>query len=122
MIRRPPRSTRTDTLFPYTTLFRSQLLAPILARIMGVEQQANLPLARRLLDLFIARNQRARPRFQPEPVERRALQLRLDPPAKISGDLKIGTVQCPREPALGLSLRLRRLPAAPPPADPHPTR
>src|SRR3546814_17411465 len=27
MIRRPPRSTRTDTLFPYTTLFRSDLLA-----------------------------------------------------------------------------------------------
>src|SRR3546814_3459897 len=25
MIRRPPRSTRTDTLFPYTTLFRSWL-------------------------------------------------------------------------------------------------
>src|SRR3546814_9682044 len=25
MIRRPPRSTRTDTLFPYTTLFRSYL-------------------------------------------------------------------------------------------------
>src|SRR3546814_13707579 len=25
MIRRPPRSTRTDTLFPYTTLFRSVL-------------------------------------------------------------------------------------------------
>src|SRR3546814_12979993 len=24
MVRRPPRSTRTDTLFPYTTLFRSQ--------------------------------------------------------------------------------------------------
>src|SRR3546814_8214482 len=27
MIRRPPRSTRTDTLFPYTTLFRSERLA-----------------------------------------------------------------------------------------------
>src|SRR3546814_21099420 len=27
MIRRPPRSTRTDTLFPYTTLFRSNLSA-----------------------------------------------------------------------------------------------
>src|SRR3546814_12528382 len=27
MIRRPPRSTRTDTLFPYTTLFRSGLYA-----------------------------------------------------------------------------------------------
>src|SRR3546814_15811192 len=26
MIRRPPRSTRTDTLFPYTTLFRSAFL------------------------------------------------------------------------------------------------
>src|SRR3546814_15002655 len=26
MIRRPPRSTRTDTLFPYTTLFRSRVL------------------------------------------------------------------------------------------------
>src|SRR3546814_6167665 len=25
MIRRPPRSTRTDTLFPYTTLFRSRV-------------------------------------------------------------------------------------------------
>src|SRR3546814_17103249 len=28
MIRRPPRSTRTDTLFPYTTLFRSPELVP----------------------------------------------------------------------------------------------
>src|SRR3546814_5179368 len=28
MIRRPPRSTRTDTLFPYTTLFRSALASP----------------------------------------------------------------------------------------------
>src|SRR3546814_4975359 len=26
MIRRPPRSTRSDTLFPYTTLFRSEVL------------------------------------------------------------------------------------------------
>src|SRR3546814_8257766 len=31
MIRRPPRSTRTDTLFPYTTLFRSQGLRVSLA-------------------------------------------------------------------------------------------
>src|SRR3546814_12352807 len=28
MIRRPPRSTRTDTLFPYTTLCRSQFVIP----------------------------------------------------------------------------------------------
>src|SRR3546814_17841951 len=32
MIRRPPRSTRTDTLFPYTTLFRS------LAKALGSQQ------------------------------------------------------------------------------------
>src|SRR3546814_2928853 len=31
MIRRPPRSTRTDTLFPYTTLFRSHQ-APLVER------------------------------------------------------------------------------------------
>src|SRR3546814_13755125 len=29
MIRRPPRSTRTDTLFPYTTLFRSPQRQPV---------------------------------------------------------------------------------------------
>src|SRR3546814_3348671 len=29
MIRRPPRSTRTDTLFPYTTLFRSRPLVTL---------------------------------------------------------------------------------------------
>src|SRR3546814_19412153 len=35
MIRRPPRSTRTDTLFPYTTLFRSftLLLYPVQAGV-----------------------------------------------------------------------------------------
>src|SRR3546814_1808706 len=32
MIRRPPRSTRTDTLFPYTTLFRSLRCAPPCSR------------------------------------------------------------------------------------------
>src|SRR3546814_3627540 len=45
MIRRPPRSTRTDTLFPYTTLFRSP----------GVEPGADPAIASR----------RARQRVQP---------------------------------------------------------
>src|SRR3546814_2580365 len=36
MIRRPPRSTRTDTLFPYTTLFRSALAARRMAAIVRV--------------------------------------------------------------------------------------
>src|SRR3546814_2320220 len=36
MIRRPPRSTRTDTLFPYTTLFRScHLLGAAVALLQG---------------------------------------------------------------------------------------
>src|SRR3546814_6586790 len=37
MIRRPPRSTRTDTLFPYTTLFRSRLLGQPLGREVGLD-------------------------------------------------------------------------------------
>src|SRR3546814_11541389 len=40
MIRRPPRSTRTDTLFPYTTLFRSLLLPKRILKIVGVKQVA----------------------------------------------------------------------------------
>src|SRR3546814_8654857 len=48
MIRRPPRSTRTDTLFPYTTLFRSvtqprQSLRLILGD-QRVDQLVHLPL------------------------------------------------------------------------------
>src|SRR3546814_19410286 len=35
MIRRPPRSTRTDTLFPYTTLFRSVLAQTPVAILPG---------------------------------------------------------------------------------------
>src|SRR3546814_3153025 len=47
MIRRPPRSTRTDTLFPYTTLFRSheRLVLERMRRAMadgGVSSQALL--------------------------------------------------------------------------------
>src|SRR3546814_14281079 len=38
MIRRPPRSTRTDTLFPYTTLFRSDAEFPRPRIGFGLEQ------------------------------------------------------------------------------------
>src|SRR3546814_4055305 len=37
MIRRPPRSTRTDTLFPYTTLFRS-FLRRVFGRFKSLER------------------------------------------------------------------------------------
>src|SRR3546814_4328353 len=36
MIRRPPRSTRTDTLFPYTTLFRSQVTGQRWTELGGI--------------------------------------------------------------------------------------
>src|SRR3546814_11291446 len=45
MIRRPPRSTRTDTLFPYTTLFRSleqrrrRIATEILPKLVDLVQQ-----------------------------------------------------------------------------------
>src|SRR3546814_18804971 len=43
MIRRPPRSTRTDTLFPYTTLFRSGLkLERLMVEATGEEIEAAL--------------------------------------------------------------------------------
>src|SRR3546814_2770218 len=46
MIRRPPRSTRTDTLFPYTTLFRSRLKAEIeaISRAQGNRKREALTL------------------------------------------------------------------------------
>src|SRR3546814_1988326 len=59
MIRRPPRSTRTDTLFPYTTLFRSRDLdqapAAVLPAVAGflraVAHSAAVDLVRDLLGL-----------------------------------------------------------------------
>src|SRR3546814_10484890 len=38
-IRRPPRSTRTDTLFPYTTLFRSPEIERAAQREFGIERR-----------------------------------------------------------------------------------
>src|SRR3546814_3224158 len=46
MIRRPPRSTRTDTLFPYTTLFRSSV-ATMNSIAIAVERD---PLYRGIMD------------------------------------------------------------------------
>src|SRR3546814_17626799 len=40
MIRRPPRSTRTDTLFPYTTLFRSTPSRSVLGGTVSAMRQA----------------------------------------------------------------------------------
>src|SRR3546814_8729729 len=63
--------------------------------------------------------QGARSRFEPEPVERRALKLRLDPRAKIVGNGEIAVFQRPREPAFQLALGLRGFECSAIDADPR---
>src|SRR3546814_2127877 len=62
MRRRPPRSTRTDTLFPYTTLFRSSaaasasaLLPPV--RLCQTMRRCGVPVMRRCLPSRRARSE-----------------------------------------------------------------
>src|SRR3546814_18013306 len=50
MIRRPPRSTRTDTLFPYTTLFRSSSGAAAAAPLDQAGRTEILTNAARLIE------------------------------------------------------------------------
>src|SRR3546814_19951283 len=53
MIRRPPRSTRTDTLVPYTTLLRSPRLVLLLGGQLAVDQEVrDLEVARLLGELL----------------------------------------------------------------------
>src|SRR3546814_1204073 len=58
MIRRPPRSTRTDTLFPYTTLFRSVHHAHAALQLMRRETDKKFQLANqvRLIIKKVAHN------------------------------------------------------------------
>src|SRR3546814_5692380 len=59
MLRRPPRSTRTDTLFPYTTLFRFELGRPfdVLVTVIGqAEWVGALDVSRTQWDLEQHRN------------------------------------------------------------------
>src|SRR3546814_10982023 len=51
MIRRPPRSTRTDTLFPYTTLFRSVIVESMGPGILGMAKGQKIYIARENFNL-----------------------------------------------------------------------
>src|SRR3546814_15781855 len=74
MVRRPPRSTRTDTLFPYQTLFRSaagvekhqRAKKQESAGLLGVDDPRELEYARTTADIgqppVVEPAQRARPR------------------------------------------------------------
>src|SRR3546814_5403442 len=59
MIRRPPRSTRTDTLFPYTTLFRSKVAIEIGDEVGYTSQEvaAEFESARRRIGVPITAEQ-----------------------------------------------------------------
>src|SRR3546814_1458431 len=61
MIRRPPRSTRTDTLFPYTTLFRSFIGSAEARKLhtLAMEQAENYAVASRLVAAKTAAAQNA---------------------------------------------------------------
>src|SRR3546814_1537097 len=67
MIRRPPRSTRTDTLFPYTTLFRSVDMR-VMARLAGGLEDMSLSAAVRDTSTMIesAPARTVAPRRRPE--------------------------------------------------------
>src|SRR3546814_9957383 len=67
MIRRPPTSTRTDTLFPYTTLFRS--VRPDKALIALLRLNSNLPH----ITPFMSSDRRRRPARSP--IDRKSTRL-----------------------------------------------
>src|SRR3546814_2899932 len=50
MIRRPPRSTRTDTLFPYTTLFRSILYMVVFVAVIVIGASKSFSLITEIPD------------------------------------------------------------------------
>src|SRR3546814_4700511 len=104
MLRRPPRSTRTDTLFPYTTLFRSRRRAVQAAlHPRGGEQRLPRPdpagPAGLRHGLQRAALLRERERAGPRPIRRRSrdggrgARLQGDPreePQRIQGSLRQG--------------------------------
>src|SRR3546814_3946885 len=69
MIRRPPRSTRTDTLFPYTTLFRSRGVGGRLADGTGKEGAAGGGI-----EFWLARRRKDTESFLSLPVRRELVE------------------------------------------------
>src|SRR3546814_12640034 len=103
MIRRPPRSTHTDTLLPYTTLFRSQLLLEVITtddEIIVVGLTRELDLLAELLRMLVERErgkQRGRRLVEFAPAGRVRLAVRRD---RLDGEVielvagEIGRASC----------------------------
>src|SRR3546814_16184975 len=94
MIRRPPRSTRTDTLFPYTTLFRSD---SGLVTVLGKgNKQRSVPVgshARAALEAWRGETKAAKdapvfPGRGGAPISQRAVQIRIRQLAQRQGMFK----------------------------------
>src|SRR3546814_12885893 len=94
MIRRPPRSTRTDTLFPYTTLFRSRIGEPAAEDQAQALARIAVVLPKRLdghsRDLVAALAER--PAHQWRGVVRRRQRHRLEHVAETRTPVGIGVV------------------------------
>src|SRR3546814_17860733 len=75
MIRRPPRSTRTDTLFPYTTLFRSEYIGVLLTQpeIRARLAEATADFQRTMDEEGLARQQKLR--AMDEDLDRKSTRL-----------------------------------------------
>src|SRR3546814_13176065 len=103
MIRRPPRSTRTDTLFPYTTLFRSLLERLVeledalgeFGRLVAVEQGlAFLEIADRVRRRIEAQRQFLRVGAQPREHVRIAADIGRDVEILLGDRAQIGSASC----------------------------
>src|SRR3546814_15980183 len=103
MIRRPPRSTRTDTLFPYTTLFRSPwgkfedgFEVGVLLRRVVYPMNAILPLRQASAVMGIGLNggdklsHERGPRFGPKSRAVLLPHIVLKPSTKLAGPQEIG--------------------------------
>src|SRR3546814_13897753 len=99
MLRRPPRSTRTDTLFPYTTLFRSQCA---IERHAGMDALCAADGARRLHQEHGARYTLLRQQLSGWLVHRHAAANRgfLQRLADTAEDLQAGFLGCPQQTAV----------------------
>src|SRR3546814_20178097 len=139
MIRRPPRSTRTDTLFPYTTLFRSRKDGSLYrSHLQARPSRRRRPVAQEpdaCVGLQVQAGTETRPPRRDQPPSRPAVRLRPPAASEAPGPAPLR----PARPPLPQLLQARPAPAAHhrrapaavahtppaqpplPPALPHPT-